>query len=234
MSAPRKRADAPARKSARPRKDAPAGRSSRAADRGGEPGSLEELGRRAGHCRDCALWKGTTQTVFGEGSPSAGLMVVGEQPGDREDLEGRPFVGPAGALLDKALEQAGIDRSQTYVTNVVKHFKYRSRGKRRIHQRPDAEEISICRQWLDAELDLVRPRVLVCLGLTAGHALLGRGLSIGDDRGRPLPSELALVALLTAHPSSILRERDADVRHTAYSALVADLEVAAQALAPGV
>ncbi len=191
--------------------------------------TLEQLRGQALACRDCNLWRDATQTVFGEGSPSARIVFVGEQPGDREDREGRPFVGPAGALLDRALEEAGIARADAYVTNVVKHFKYRARGKRRIHQRPGAEEIGVCRQWLDGELALVRPDVLVCLGLTAAHALLGRDLSIGRDRGRPLHSELAPTALLTAHPSSVLRERDEDARRAAHEALVADLRVAASA-----
>jgi uracil-DNA glycosylase family protein len=191
--------------------------------------TLEQLRRRAVGCRDCDLWRGATQTVFGEGGAGARLLLVGEQPGDREDREGRPFVGPAGALLDRALREAGVARGEAYVTNVVKHFKYRARGNRRIHQRPSAEEIAICRRWLDAELELVRPAVLVCLGLTAGHALLGRRLSVGRDRGRPLPSDLAPTALLTAHPSSVLRERDGAARHAARAALVADLRVAREA-----
>ncbi len=188
--------------------------------------ALARLRSRAGGCRDCPLWRDATQTVFGEGDPGARIVLVGEQPGDREDREGRPFVGPAGALLDSALREAGIAREEAYVTNVVKHFKYRARGKRRIHQRPGAEEVGACRKWLDAELGLVRPDVLVCLGLTAAHALLGRHLRIGADRGRPLPSELAPAAMLTAHPSSVLRERDDDARHAARAALVADLRVA--------
>lgn len=192
--------------------------------------ALEQLRRRAACCRDCVLWRDATQTVFGEGSPAARIVLVGEQPGDVEDREGRPFVGPAGTLLDRALDDAGIAREDAYVTNVVKHFRYRARGLRRIHQRPGAEEIGVCRQWLDAELQLVRPTVLVCLGLTAAHALLGRGLSIGRDRGRPLPSELAPTALLTAHPSSVLRERDDDARRAAREALVADLRVAREAI----
>lgn len=200
--------------------------STRNAARAGAAEALEQLHRRAAGCRDCDLWKDATQTVFGEGPASAQLMLVGEQPGDREDREGRPFVGPAGALLERALEQAGVAREQAYVTNVVKHFKHRARGKRRIHQRPDAEEIAICRQWLDAELDAVRPAVLVCLGLTAAHALLGSGLKIGRDRGRLLDSELAPAVLLTAHPSSVLRERDAAARHDALAALVSDLRLA--------
>jgi uracil-DNA glycosylase len=152
------------------------------------------------------------------------MMLVGEQPGDREDRDGRPFVGPAGALLDRALAQAEIDRSHVYVTNAVKHFKYRSRGKRRIHQRPDSEEIKACHQWLQAELDLVRPRVLVCLGATAAKALLGGTPRIERDRGRPLPSELAPLVMLTAHPSAVLRQRDHDARQAATQALIEDLK----------
>jgi uracil-DNA glycosylase len=195
-----------------------------------EASSIDQLCALAAGCRDCRLWRGATQTVFGEGSPSARLMLVGEQPGDREDREGRPFVGPAGALLDRVLQDAGIAREDAYVTNVVKHFKYRTRGQRRIHQRPDAGEIAVCRQWLDAELALVRPAVLVCLGLTAAHALLGRGLSIARNRGQLLDSELASAALLTAHPSSVLRERDDRSRRAAQAALVRDLRVAARHL----
>jgi uracil-DNA glycosylase len=191
--------------------------------------ALSELRGRAATCRDCDLWRGTTQTVFGEGPATARLMLVGEQPGDREDLQGRPFVGPAGALLERALQEADIARERVYVTNVVKHFKFRARSKRRIHQRPNAAEISVCRQWLEAELELVRPSVLVCLGLTAAHALLGRGLSIGADRGRLLQCELAPTALLTAHPSSVLREREAGARHAAQGELVRDLRTAAKA-----
>jgi uracil-DNA glycosylase len=192
-----------------------------------KPASVERLRERAQRCRECDLWEGATQTVFGEGPPTARLMLVGEQPGDREDRDGRPFVGPAGTLLERALQEAGIAREEAYLTNAVKHFKYRMRGKRRIHQRPDAAEISACRRWLDAELDIVRPEVLVCLGLVAGHALLGRGLSVGADRGRLLQSDLAPHALLTAHPSSVLRQRDSIARRDAQAALVSDLRVAA-------
>jgi uracil-DNA glycosylase family protein len=185
---------------------------------------LEDLRERASECRACPLWHDATQTIFGEGPARAMMMLVGEQPGDHEDRDGRPFVGPAGALLDRALAQAEIDRSQVYVTNAVKHFKYRSRGKRRIHQRPDSEEIKACHQWLQAELDLVKPRVLVCLGATAAKALLGGTPHIERDRGRPLPSGLAPLVMLTAHPSAVLRQRDHDARQAATQALTRDLK----------
>lgn len=188
--------------------------------------TLDDLREQAKGCRACPLWRDATQTVFGEGPTRAVMMLVGEQPGDREDREGRPFVGPAGTILDRALAQAGIDRTQVYVTNSVKHFKYRSRGKRRIHQRPDSEEIKACHQWLQAELDLIKPRVLVCLGATAAKALLGSAARIERDRGRPLPSELAPLVMLTAHPSAVLRQRDHDARQAATQALVRDLQSA--------
>jgi uracil-DNA glycosylase len=191
--------------------------------------ALARARRAAEDCRACPLWRGATQTVFGEGPPDAPIMLVGEQPGDREDRQGSPFVGPAGALLDRVLSEAGIDRSLTYTTNVVKHFKYRARGKRRIHQRPDAAEVAACRPWLEKEIELVRPKVLVCLGATAAHALLGGKLSVGSDRGRPLASELAPTVLLTAHPSAALRQPDAEARHAAIAALIADLKLAAHA-----
>src|SRR5213592_4271768 len=143
---------------------------------------LDELRRRARACKACDLWKTGTQTVFGEGAHDAKVMLIGEQPGDREDIEGHPFVGPAGRLLDRALEEAGIARSEAYITNVVKHFKYTMRGKRRIHQRPDAEEIKACRPWLDAELAVVKPQVLVCLGATAAKALLGPSFKVTKQR----------------------------------------------------
>jgi DNA polymerase len=181
-------------------------------------------------CRACELWAGATQVVPGEGTSRAQAMFVGEQPGDREDREGAPFVGPAGALLDRALEQAGIDRGRVYVTNMVKHFRYESRGKRRIHQRPDAEHIAACRPWLDAELAVVRPRVLVCLGATAAQALIDRKVRVTRDRGRPLESELAPCTMVTVHPSSILRARGDEARHEAFTAFVADLELVAAEL----
>lgn len=191
---------------------------------------LERVRIAACACQDCPLWQGATQTVFGEGRPAAQIMLVGEQPGDREDIQGRPFVGPAGALLDRALAEAGIDRSLAYTTNAVKHFKYRMRCRRRIHQRPDAAEVAACRHWLDAELDVVRPCVLVCLGATAAGALLGGKPSIERDRGRPLPSELAPVVMVTAHPSAALRQRSSEARHIAIEELVSDLRLAKEAM----
>lgn len=188
--------------------------------------ALERVRRRAAKCHDCDLWRGATQTVFGEGPPDAELMLVGEQPGDREDREGHPFVGPGGALLDRALEEAGIDKRLTYRTNVVKHFKYRMRGKRRIHQRPNQEEIRACSKWLHAELEIVQPEVLVCLGVTAAQALLGGRPTITRDRGHPLPSDLAPAVLVTAHPASALRQPDSSSRHAAFRSLVEDLQTA--------
>jgi uracil-DNA glycosylase len=192
--------------------------------------SLKALREAADGCRACPLWRTGTQTVFGEGRKAARLLLVGEQPGDREDLAGRPFVGPAGRLLDEALEEAGIDRANAYVTNAVKHFKWEPRGKRRIHQKPNASEIAACRPWLEAELAVVEPRVLVCLGATAAQALLGRGVRVTRDRGRPLESELAPVAFATVHPSSILRAPDETSRQRERALFVDDLRVAAAAL----
>jgi uracil-DNA glycosylase family protein len=172
--------------------------------------TLQKLKKAAADCRACPLWKNATQTVFGEGSKDAEIVLVGEQPGDQEDLAGRPFVGPAGRLLDDALEEAGIDRKLAYVTNVVKHFKWQPRGKRRIHQKPNAAEVAACRPWLEAELDIVKPKVLVCLGATAAQALLGRQFRVSKDRGVPVESDLAPVVMATVHPSSILRAEDRD------------------------
>ena len=167
----------------------------------------QSLRQSIGDCRACELWEHATQPVIGEGATdgTARLMLVGEQPGNREDLEGLPFVGPAGRVLDRALERAGLERRDAYVTNVVKHFRYKLRGKRRIHQTPDRVHIVACRPWLDAELALVRPQALVCLGVTAAHALLGSHVRIGRDRGRPADSSLAEFVTLTTHPSAILR-----------------------------
>jgi len=173
-------------------------------------------------CRACDLWEGATQGVMGEGAAHAEVMLVGEQPGDREDLEGHPFVGPAGRVLDQGLEQAGIPRDDAYITNVVKHFRYKARGKRRIHQKPDRWQISACLPWFHAELAVVEPVVLVCLGATAAQALLGSQVRIGRDRGRPMESDLAELVTITTHPSAILRAEDED-REEAMALFVADL-----------
>ncbi len=185
--------------------------------------TLEELRERARTCRACDLWKRATQTVFGEGSADARVMLIGEQPGDREDLAGRPFVGPAGLLLDKALEQAGIERETVYVTNVVKHFNWEPRGKRRIHKKPNQLQIAACRPWLDAELAAVRPEVVVCLGATAAQALLGKKFRVTQQRGQMIPSTLAPFVTATVHPSSILRAPDDESRRREMKLFVADL-----------
>jgi uracil-DNA glycosylase len=181
------------------------------------------LKRALPECRACDLWEGATQAVLGEGQTKAEVMLVGEQPGDREDIEGHPFVGPAGRVLDQGLERAGISRRDAYITNVVKHFRYQARGKRRIHQKPDRWQISACLPWLNAELELVRPTALICLGATAAQALLGSQARIGRDRGRPMDSELAELVTVTTHPSAILRERDEAAREAAMEQFVADL-----------
>jgi uracil-DNA glycosylase len=191
--------------------------------------SLTALREAVPGCRACPLWENATQAVFGEGAARAQLMLVGEQPGDREDREGRPFVGPAGRLLDEALDEAGIDREQAYVTNVVKHFKWQARGKRRIHAKPAWSEIAACRPWLDAELSVVKPQVLVCLGATAAQALLGRSFRVTRERGKPIDSELAPNVLATIHPSAILRA-DPETRELERAAFVDDLRVAASML----
>jgi DNA polymerase len=189
-------------------------------------GSLQRVKKQAASCRACPLYKDATQTVFGEGPPDAELMLVGEQPGDQEDKQGRVFVGPAGRVLDRALAQAQIDRSKVFATNAVKHFKYKMRGKRRIHQRPNASEIAACRRWLQAEVQLVGPAVAVAMGAVAAHALLGRPTPIADNRGRLLESPLFdLPVLVTTHPSSVLREPDSDRRHKALDSLVDDLRM---------
>jgi DNA polymerase len=192
--------------------------------------TLSKLRQAAAGCRACDLWRRGTQTVFGEGSPKARVMFVGEQPGDREDLEGRPFVGPAGRILDASLEKAGIDRREVYVTNVVKHFKWEPRGKRRIHQKPNAVEIAACRPWLDAEIAVVRPQVLVCLGATAAQALLGRAFKVSRQRGVFVVSPLAPRVLATVHPSSLLRAPDDETRRRETARFVEDLKKVARAL----
>src|SRR5579872_1922715 len=192
--------------------------------------TIPELSRAAAECKACDLWKTGTQTVFGKGPVKATIMFIGEQPGDQEDRSGHPFVGPAGKLLDNALEEAGIDRAEVYVTNVVKHFKWvpAERGKRRIHKKPRYSEIQACRPWLDAELRIVRPEVLVCLGATAAQALLGRKFSVSRQRGQFVDSSLAPYAMGTVHPSSILRAPDSNARYTQRRAFVNDLKKVAR------
>ncbi|HZB72783.1 MAG TPA: UdgX family uracil-DNA binding protein [Acidimicrobiales bacterium] len=191
--------------------------------------TLDALRSAAATCKACDLWERGTQTVFGEGEPTAELVLVGEQPGDKEDLEGLPFVGPAGRVLDAGLEAAGIDRRLAYVTNAVKHFKWEPRGKVRLHKTPNAAEVHACRPWLEAELRTLRPSVLVCLGATAAKALLGPSFKVSQERGRLVPSDLAPSVLATVHPSSILRT-DGPEREAAMAAFVDDLRVAATAL----
>jgi len=192
--------------------------------------SLEELKRAAADCRACDLWERATQTVFGAGPPDAPLMLVGEQPGDSEDRQGEPFVGPAGRLLDEALERAGIERRLAYVTNVVKHFKWEPRGKRRLHSKPNQVEITACSRWIHGEIAALRPRVIVCLGATAAQALIGRDFRVTKSRGRPVPSALAQYVVATVHPSSILRAPDDETREAEMRALVDDLVVVARLL----
>ncbi len=181
-----------------------------------------KLRRSVRDCRACDLWEAATQAVMGEGPPHAELMLVGETPGDREDLEGHPFVGPAGGVLDRGLKRAGISRDDVYLTNAVKHFRYKLRGKRRIHQAPDRWQVKACLPWLEAEIEVVRPRALVCLGAVAGQALLGLQIRIGRDRGKSFDSDLAEMVTLTTHPSAILRAPD-DERDQAMKLFVADL-----------
>lgn len=189
--------------------------------------NLDSLQKAARHCQGCPLYENATQTVFGAGRPQARLVLVGEQPGDREDREGEPFVGPAGLLLDRCLADAGIERSDVYVTNAVKHFKWEPRGKRRIHKKPSAREIAACRPWLDAELDEIQPEMIVCLGATAAQALLGRSFRVTHDRGKTLDSPGLPPVLATVHPSSILRAPDHPSREQARRDFVQDLRVAA-------
>jgi DNA polymerase len=183
----------------------------------------DALSQAVQQCRACDLWEGATQGVMGEGARHARLMFVGEQPGDREDREGHPFVGPAGRVLDEGLKRAGIPREEVYITNAVKHFRYKAQGKRRIHQKPDRWHVSACLPWLEAELAMVAPEALVLLGATAGQALLGPKLRVGRDRGQALESDLAPFVTVTTHPSAILRTRDDDERHQAMEEFVADL-----------
>jgi DNA polymerase len=187
--------------------------------------SWRELRARARHCEACPLYRLATQTVFGEGPPTAQIVFLGEQPGDQEDRDGRPFVGPAGKLLDRALADAGIDRAKCYVTNAVKHFKWEPRGKRRLHKKPNETEIAACRPWWQEELRLIRPRVLVCLGATAARAVFGRIVKVMTERGELMVSEWAEHALVTVHPSSLLRVPDPAQREEAYARFVADLRL---------
>jgi uracil-DNA glycosylase len=192
--------------------------------------SIDQLREIAADCKACDLWRNATQTVFGEGPPRAKVMFVGEQPGDKEDITGHPFVGPAGLFLDRALEEAGIDRNKVYVTNVVKHFKWVPRGKRRIHQTPRASEIRACKPWLLAEIDRIKPRVLVCLGATAAKALLGKDFSVTRQRGKLVESDLAPNVMATVHPSSLLHIQDEKERHAETARFINDVKKIAKLL----
>jgi DNA polymerase len=193
--------------------------------------TLNKLRDAAAECRACDLWKTGTQTVFGEGRSKSVLMFIGEQPGDKEDLAGRPFVGPAGVLFDKALEEAGIDRAKVYVTNVVKHFKWEPRGKRRIHKKPNAAEITACRPWLQSEISVVHPRAIVCLGSTAAQAVISRSFKVSTQRGIFVPSDLAEFVTATVHPSSILRAPSDEARRLERARFVEDLGHIREAIA---
>jgi uracil-DNA glycosylase len=193
--------------------------------------SLSAARAAAARCHGCPLWQAATQTVFGEGPRAARVMLVGEVPGDQEDRAGRPFVGPAGRLLDRALEAAGIERGDAYVTNAVKHFKWEPRGKRRLHRRPTPAEIDACRPWLTKEIELVRPRVLVCLGATASQALLGRAFRVSEERGKFIPSALAPYVMATIHPSALLRLPGDRARAAEMQRFISDLELVRGVLA---
>lgn len=192
--------------------------------------TLPGLANLAKSCKACDLWKRGTQVVFGEGQPHARVMFVGEVPGDQEDLAGRPFVGPAGKLLDAALLEAGIDRKKVYVTNAVKHFNWEPRGKRRIHKKPSTAEINACRPWLNAEIDRLKPEVIVCLGATAAQALLGKDFRVTQHRGEFIRSSLARYVSATVHPSSILRAPDEETRHNEMARFIADLKKIAKVI----
>jgi len=181
-------------------------------------------------CHGCDLYKRATQTVFGEGSSRSPIVLVGEQPGDREDIAGLPFVGPAGALLRRALDEAGIAADDVYITNAVKHFRYVERGKRRIHQKPETIQIEACHPWLEAEIEAVRPRAIVALGATAARSLFGRAVRVTSERGKALSLAGGRIAFVTIHPSNVLRQRDSDARHAEFAGLVADLHAVAQTL----
>ena len=194
--------------------------------------SLSSLRRAAAGCRGCDLYERATQTVFGEGSRHARIVLVGEQPGDREDVEGEPFVGPAGAMLRSAIEEAGIDPAAVYVTNAVKHFRFVVRGKRRIHQKPRTIEIEACKPWLDAEFAAVKPRTIVAMGTTAARSVLGRAVRIGDRRGQPVTASGRTI-FVTVHPASVLRQRDGNARRAVFARFVADLRAAGETLFSG-
>jgi DNA polymerase len=210
-------------------------RESRIPDVGWQPApvpntsSLTKLREAAAGCTACPLYKNATQTVFGEGRNSPFLMLVGEQPGDQEDLAGKPFVGPAGHVLIRALEEAGVDRNTIYVTNAVKHFKWKPRGKKRIHQKPSSRDIAACRPWLQAEFRIVRPKVLICLGSTAAQVIFGPAFRVTRERGKLLESKLAHRVVATVHPSSLLRQPDEESRHREYNLFVNDLRTAVRA-----
>src|SRR6201982_753546 len=194
-----------------------------------ETNSLAKAAAAAKECTACPLYKKATQTVFGEGPKGAAMMLIGEQPGDYEDISGKPFVGPAGKIMDRALEEAGIDREHVYVTNAVKHFKWEPRGKRRIHKKPNSREIAACRPWLEAELRVVKPKLVVCLGATAAQTVFGPSFRVTRERGKVLSSKLAPKVLATVHPSSLLRQPDEQSREREYKNFVADLRVALKA-----
>ena len=185
--------------------------------------TIPRLREAATHCKGCDLWKQATQTVFGEGGSDARVVFVGEQPGDQEDIQGRPFVGPAGRMLDMALAESGIDRSAVYVTNAVKHFKSEPRGKRRIHKKPSAGEVAACQPWLEAEIAAIRPEIIVCLGATASQALLGRQFRVSESRGQFVKSPLAPYVTATVHPSSLLRAPDEESRRRGIAQFIRDL-----------
>jgi uracil-DNA glycosylase len=189
--------------------------------------NVEQLREAAMTCRGCNLYENATQTVFGEGDEHARLMLIGEQPGDQEDLQGKPFVGPAGRLLERALEEAGIDRKRVYLTNAVKHFRWTRRGKRRLHEKPNAAQVRACRPWLEAEIAVVRPRMLVLLGATAAQSVMGPAFRVSRQRGEVLASPYGVPVVATVHPSSILRAIDEESRDAAMSGFVSDLRVAA-------
>ena len=192
-----------------------------------EPRSVDQLKKAAASCQACDLWRDATQTVFGEGDEHARLMLIGEQPGDQEDLQGKPFVGPAGRLLERALDEAGIERRRVYVTNAVKHFRWSRRGKRRLHEKPNAGQVRACRPWLEAEIQVVGPRMIVLLGATAAQSVMGPAFRVSTQRGQVLASPFGIPVVVTVHPSSILRAADDESRDAAMSSFIADLKVAA-------